>query len=159
VGYRRQLGGGEGGTKERLWPLQATGVECLRHAIRIESPDSHGPGGWSSFESLTMLQRALKTIDTTEGVVYTVSVGVYKLPTTSENNMQAGHTDSNTDKFYLGNCTQCTHKHRASVHSALTFNSLPQSIFAAVRLRRLCLSGEPTSRHTQVRSASAGRSL
>jgi hypothetical protein len=29
----RQLGGGEGGTKERLWPQQATVVECLRHAI------------------------------------------------------------------------------------------------------------------------------
>ena len=33
------------------------------------------------------------------GKVYTAAVGVYKLPTTPENNMQAGHTDSNTDKL------------------------------------------------------------
>lgn len=43
-----------GGTKERLWLQQATVVECLRHAIRIESPGPHGPGGCSSFERLTM---------------------------------------------------------------------------------------------------------
>ena len=63
----RQLGGGGGGMKERLWPQQATVVQCLRHAIRIESPGPHGPGGSSSFERLTIKQRALKTIDSTTG--------------------------------------------------------------------------------------------
>lgn len=51
---RRRLDGGEGGTEERLWPQQATVVQCLRHAIRIESLGPHGPGGWSSFARLTM---------------------------------------------------------------------------------------------------------
>src|SRR6266699_3601070 len=84
------------------------------------------------------------------GVAYTASAGVYKLPTTPENNMQAGHTDSNTDKL----CPRQLHAmHTQTPCTQLSFLTSPQSIATVViRLRRLRLSGEPTSHHTQVRA-------
>ena len=135
-------------------------VECLRHAIRIESPGPHGPGdSSSSFETLTIIAEDVEDDGSDEG--YTESgwvAEVYKLSTTPENNMQAGHTDSNTDKL----CPRQPHArnkitretsfiHRISLFGRPLGLLIPSSSVASslsfVKLSHLRLSAEPTSRH------------
>jgi hypothetical protein len=124
VGYRRQLGGGGGGTKERLWPQQRwSSAYVMLSALKAQVRTDQGQGGSSSFERLSIEDDRCDD----GGLVYTSSVGGCTNAQRHQKTIcKQGIQTATQTNCALGNCTQrtCIHKHRASVHSALAFNNL-----------------------------------